>query len=182
MIPTRDQALGVWETFSLPEEKRQHSRCVADLSLWFARKYQRVGTEVDTELLETAALLHDIDKAVKPEPGERHPDTGVRLLRDAGMAEVADVVLHHPLHAILFSDIAPKTTEQKLLYLSDKMVKQEIIGVDKRFHLWYAENLPKKAVSILTRAYPKVKALEREICDDIGIRPEELILLATTGK
>ena len=57
------------------------------------------------------------------------------------------------------------------------MVKYEIITVDKRFVLWNAEHLPAKEQDILDRAYPKVKALEREVFDLIGMLPADVVQL-----
>ncbi|MBI4066465.1 hypothetical protein HY411_02000, partial [Candidatus Gottesmanbacteria bacterium] len=81
----------------------------------------------------------------------------------------------HPLHAILDPAIAPKTIEEKLLYLADKMVKYEVIGVDGRFRLWNDEHLPVEEQEILDAAYPKVKELEKEVLGMIGMEPEEFV-------
>jgi hypothetical protein len=79
------------------------------------------------------------------------------------MSEVADLVKTHPLHSILDASIAPKTWEEKLLYLADKMVKYDIVGVDRRFALWNEEHLSSKEQEILDACYPKVKKLEQEV-------------------
>lgn len=159
MIPTEEQAKALWEKYHLPEKKRVHVTLVAKQAMLFAKKIP----QVDIQLLFAAALLHDIDKNVATLPGEQHPDTAVRILKEEGMDEVATVVAAHSLHAILQPNIAPKTWEEKLLYLSDKMVKYEIIGVDKRFALWREEDLPPDAKTLLDRAYPKVKELEKQV-------------------
>jgi putative nucleotidyltransferase with HDIG domain len=158
MIPTKSQAMALWEKYRLPESKRIHARLVAGVAMFFATKFQ-----VDTKLLLAAALLHDIDKVLPGRPGERHPDTAVRILREEGMPEVADLVKTHPLHAILDPEISPKTREEKLLYLADKMVKYDMVGVDRRFALWNEEHLPPEEQKILDRSYPKVKELEQEV-------------------
>jgi len=87
--------------------------------------------------------------------GEQHPDTAVRVLREEEMSEVAEVVRRHPLHAIVDPTIAPRTPEEKILYLADKMVKFEILTVDKRFQLWRDEQLPREAVEMLDACYRK---------------------------
>ena len=161
MIPTADEAKILWEKYKLPPQKRIHVALVARVAIYLAAKLQQLT--FNRKLLEAAALLHDIDKAVPPRTGERHPDTAVRVLREEKMDEVADVVVTHPLHAILDEHISPKTWEQKLLYLADKMVKYDIVGVDQRFALWRAEHLPPDAQRILDRSYPEVKKLEQEV-------------------
>jgi len=182
MIPTATQIASLWDLHTLPEIKRNHSRLVSRVAVWFARRLiaEEEGIRIHIPLLEAAALLHDIDKAVQKLPHEHHPDAGVRILTNAGFAEVADLVRTHPLHAILDQNIAPKTIEQKLLYLSDKMVKHTIITVDERFALWRNEKLPPEAVEILDASYPKVKELESGICARLHIIPADVAKLANT--
>lgn len=176
MSPNLKQIYAFWELYDLPAYKRNHSALVATVAVWFAEKLKekQLTPAVNTRLLIAAALLHDIDKSIPKKDGERHPDTGVRILREAGFPEVADLVRTHPLHAILDQTIAPESIEEKLLYLSDKMVKHAVITVDERFALWQSENLPPEAKAELALAYPKVKALEHEICTLIGVDPQSV--------
>lgn len=158
MIPSDRQIAALWGKYRLPAMKRRHVTLVARLAEFLAKRIP-----VKTKVLLAAALLHDIDNAAPKLPGERHPDAAVRILREEGMNEVADLVRTHPLHAILDPAIAPKTWEQKILFLADKMVKYDIVGVDKRFALWNAETLPSQEQKILDRSYPEVKKLEQEV-------------------
>lgn len=182
MIPSVSQVAALWNLHSLPDAKRNHCVLVARVAVWFARGLltAKNGIAVNIPLLEASALLHDIDKAARKRPNEHHPDAGVRILNEAGFAAVADIVRTHPLHAILDQNIAPKTIEQKLLFLSDKMVKHSIITVDRRFALWRSENLSGEAVRILDASYPKVKKLEAEICGTLHIEPDDVARLANT--
>lgn len=180
MIPNQQQIQVLWDTHHLPPEKRVHCTKVARLAVWLAHAHQQARPEIpiDIALLEAAALLHDIDKQAIKRADEHHPDAGVRILTAAGMQEIADIVRTHPLHAILDHNIAPRTLEEKLLYLSDKMVKYEIVTVDARFDLWRSENLPPQARTTLEAAYPKVKALEKEIFAIIQKEPNQAGKLA----
>lgn len=181
MIPTSSEARQLWDTYTLPTAKRNHCALVAGLAVWLGNRLtQKTAIHINLSLLEAAGLLHDIDKAVPRKTGERHPDTAVRLLREQAFTEVADLVRTHPLHAILDHNLSPKSWEEKLLYLSDKMVKHAIISVDERFALWNAEHLPQKAQDELDAAYPKVKALEAEVCTKIGLSPADIIRLASS--
>ncbi|OGG31151.1 hypothetical protein A3A63_04095 [Candidatus Gottesmanbacteria bacterium RIFCSPLOWO2_01_FULL_46_9] len=180
MIPTESQAKQLWEKYHLPEKKRIHVALVARVALFLAAECEKniPGCHINIPLLKAAAYLHDIDKVIPRRSGEQHPDTAVRVLREEGMDEVADIVQTHSLHAILDPGIAPKTWEQKLLYLADKMVKFEIITVDERFRLWNDEQLPRDVQYILDTSYPLVKALEKEILDSIAIKPQDIARLA----
>ncbi len=176
MIPTEIQAKALWEKYHLPEKKRIHVSLVAKVALWFAKELRSKNTEVkiDDRLLNAAALLHDIDKAIPKLPGEGHPDTAVRILQGEGMDEIAAIVKTHSLHAIVDPTICPKTWEERLLYLADKMVKFEVITVDIRFALWRAEDLAAEARMMLDTTYPLVKAWEKEILGMIHVAPEEV--------
>ncbi len=179
MIPSYEEAKKLWISYILPEQKQHHCLLVAKLALIFATKLkEKKHILVQTNLLFAAALLHDIDKNIPPKVGEQHPDTGVRILKEINMDEVANVVRTHSLHAILDVRIAPSTWEEKLLFLADKMTKYETISVDARFALWRAEKLPIEEVFILDTAYPKVKELEQFVCTAIGLTSDKVIELA----
>jgi HD superfamily phosphodiesterase len=170
MIPTEQQAKDLWEKYAVPDNKRRHLSLVASVSKFLAGQLMHNNTTitVNTNLLVAAALLHDLDKQIPRLTGEQHPDTAVRVLTEEGMEEVADLVKNHPLHRILDPATAPKRWEEKILFLSDKMVKYEIISVDERFALWRQEDIPQNARVMLEQAYPKVKQLEQEIFSLIG--------------
>jgi HD superfamily phosphohydrolase YqeK len=179
MIPTDDQIKALWDTYHVPPEKRQHVTLVERVALFLAKKIrEKTSQPIDEKLLHAAALLHDIDKAIPPMPGEIHPDTAVRILESGGMNEIARLVRKHPLHAICDPSLAPVAWEEKILYLADKMVKYEIITVDKRFDLWRAEHLPAQGRQMLEKTYPLVKKLEKEILELVGIHPADVAKLA----
>lgn len=169
MIPTRQQCLLLFDRFKLPSTKRIHVEEVARVAVYLAQKLSVKGEIVNVTLVEAAALLHDIDKNIPKQAGERHPDAAVRVLQEMNYAEVAHIVAKHSVHCILNPDTAPKTWEEKLVFLADKMVKHELIGVEHRFKLWLAEQLPETAIAELTQALPKVRLLEQEVYRLVGI-------------
>lgn len=171
MIPSDDQIQELWNTYKLPDEKRIHCVSVAKICDFLSDKLAEKGILSNKALLHAAALLHDIDKAVLKRPYERHPDAAVRILKGEGLPDVAALVGTHPLHMILDPKKAPKRIEEKLLFLSDKMAKYNVITVDKRFFLWNQEELPYDQREILKKSYPIVKRLEQEIFSKIGINP-----------
>lgn len=179
MVPTYAEVMTLWKKFDLPPKKQKHCLLVAKLALFFASKMQEKNQIiVRRDVLLAAALLHDIDNNISHEEGETHPDTAVRVLRECGMNEVANIVKTHPLHSILDNSIAPKSWEEKILFLADKMVKNDIMTVEERFSLWRQEQLPPKEQELLLRAFPKVKELEHSLCTAIGLTPTEVIQFA----
>lgn len=179
MIPTHEQIKKLWDKYEFPEQKRLHVSLVARVAMWMAKKLEVCGSwfVVNKDLLEAGALLHDIDKKIPRLPGERHPQTGVRILNLEGFDEVSELIKNHSVQNILDVEKKPNSWEEKILFLADKMVKYEIITVDKRFKLWEAEDLPKEQMEMLVRAYPKVKELEREIFGFLRVDPVDVAIL-----
>ena len=181
MIPSPSHCYTLWEKYQLPEKKRVHSQIIADTASIIGKKLIKQGISLNLGLLIAACLLHDIDKAVPKKEGERHPESSVRILTSENLPEVAQVVRTHSLHCILNPQTKPTTWEQKVLYLVDKMVKYELIGVEERFKLWYAEDLPPQARAELDASLPLVKELEHEVFAAAGITDfPELQQLAST--
>lgn len=171
-----DNILSIWNKYKLPDNKRIHVSWVARVAGYIGLKVNEVAKEsiVDVELLHTASLLHDIDNGIPFLSGEVHPDAAVRILRTEHLEKVADIVKTHSLSSILDAEIMPKKWEEKVLYIADKMVKYEVITVDKRFALWRKEELPEVARIQLSRCYPLVKQLEYDIFTYIHVDPEHL--------
>ena len=173
MIPSIDTCYKLWDKYKLSEKKRIHVQLVAQTALYFSYCLQKhKGIVINIALLEAGALLHDIDKNIEYLPTETHPQTGVRILRNEGYEEVAELIKNHSVQNIENEQTAPKTWEEKLLFLADKMVKQDIITVDERFDLWLEdEYMSQEQKTMLRRVYPHVKSLEYDICSLIGVLP-----------
>jgi predicted hydrolase (HD superfamily) len=178
MIPTKEQITVLWDRYHLLEKTRVHVACVTKVATFLAYQLRIQNSEfrVNEKLLFAGCLLHDLDKNIQPLNGEMHPQTAVRILKEEGMGEVAELIKNHSVQNIEDEKTAPKTWEEKLLFLADKMVKQDVITVDKRFALWLAEDdLPQEQKAMLRRVYPKVKSLEREVFSLIGITPDQVV-------
>lgn len=164
----------MWDRYHLPKEKRTHVLGVARVAVFFAKQLKPFYPNIQENLIRAAALLHDIDKHAEILHGEQHPDTAVRILHTEGMGEVASVVAAHSLHTILSSTISPKTIEEKIVYLADKMVKYAVMTVDQRFSIWRREKIPQEGRHLLFKTYPLVKELEKELMGKIGIDPKDV--------
>lgn len=91
-----------------------------------ARLSRDLDSELDSELVEAAALLHDIAKG---QP--RHEAAGGALLRELGFSGVADIVTAHRDTAL--ADNQP-LTEREVVYFADKLVRcHTVVDVERRF-------------------------------------------------
>lgn len=175
MIPSYEECLNLLSKYSFPKEKIKHVRLVAGIAKYFAQKIteKRPGVIINSRLLEAASLLHDIDKNIPKREGEKHPMTGARILTSEGCGEVSEVVLKHDIESFLDTKRSPKTWEEKILVLADKMAKNEIVTVGERYKLWYEENIAEQN-KILDETYPFMKKLETFVFGIIGMTSDEV--------
>jgi molybdenum cofactor cytidylyltransferase len=125
-IPTREEALALLDLHQAGTRGHAHGQGVADVALALARALNARGLDLDLELVESAALLHDIAKG---QPS--HEKVGGELLASIGFARVAEIVAAH-------RDIDPAglshPSEREVVYLADKLVRgAERIPVPRRF-------------------------------------------------
>ncbi len=125
-IPTPQEAVALLELHGAGERGLAHGRGVAIAALALARALAAGGLELDLELVESAALLHDIAKA---QP--RHEAAGAALLEELGYGPLAQIVA---VHRDIPPEQAPRITERELVYLADKLVWGSTrVSVETRF-------------------------------------------------
>lgn len=109
------EALALLDIHAAGARGLAHGQGVAEVALALARALGERGPALDLELLEAAALVHDIAKG-QPE----HERAGERLLADLGFTRTAEIVAAH-------RDIDPakvaRPAERELVYLADKLVR-----------------------------------------------------------
>ncbi len=108
-----------------PENIRRHCGKVAEIALVMAQALVAAGHTVDTGLIRTAALLHDVLK-VQPE----HDAAGASLLSFWGFRRAARVVA---LHTYLPDD-CEASIEAKIVYLADKFAQDDrAVPLEERY-------------------------------------------------
>jgi hypothetical protein len=139
----------------------------------------RRGAAVNTALVESAALLHDLDKALPPgHPFRRlgHGAGGAEWMREHGHDELAEAIANHPVgvlaQAASYEDYARRVgLEACLVAYADKRALQDTVSLDARFDRWYGR-YPDS--SMLPVAHARAREMERDICAAAGIRPAEI--------
>lgn len=125
-IPTPAEAEALLAIAAVPGQGLAHARGVAAVALALARGLSAAGAGLDLELVEAAALLHDVAKG---QPG--HEAAGARLLDALGFSRAAPIVAAH--RDIALPPDAP-LTEREIVYLADKFVYgSRLVSVPQRF-------------------------------------------------
>lgn len=167
-----------------PSEKLlNHSAAVAEIAAFICAAMTRRGVALNTPLVESAALLHDIDKALPAGDAYRalgHGTGGAAWLRANGYGELADVVAPHPVYVLgeaasYDAWAAAASLEARIVAYADKRAIQDLVRLDERFERWYGR-YPDSAM--LPVAHERARQLEREICAAAGIELDEVRRLA----
>jgi putative nucleotidyltransferase with HDIG domain len=159
-----------------------HSRAVAEVASWLAARTEANGQRVDRALAESAALLHDVDKALPPgDPlrGLRHGDGSAAWLEQRGRAELAPVVAWHPVTRLTDAAwfdrwIAEATNEQRLVAYADKRASQQLESMDDRFARWLSRNPSKWDTETARAVRARADVLEAAVCAAAGVTPDQV--------
>ena len=113
-LPDEDQCEALYRREGTPQPLREHAAVVAAVARALGGALQPSGAHLNLELLDAAALLHDIARGAPD-----HAAAGARLLADAGYPRVAAVVAHH---MDLPGEPPAVPGEAEVLFLADKLV------------------------------------------------------------
>jgi putative nucleotidyltransferase with HDIG domain len=179
-IPSREQAAAVLLELDPSPRLLRHVTAVAEIAAFLAERAAQRGHPVDRRLVESAALLHDVDKAVPgPDPSHRlsHGDAGAAWLTERGFAELAPLVAAHPVSRLgdeaayeRFSRDA--TLEARIVAYADKRAAQRLQPIGERFRRWRRRHPELKEP--LKRARKRAALLEAEVCAAADVDPQKV--------
>jgi putative nucleotidyltransferase with HDIG domain len=152
---------------------------VAEVAAFLAYRATRAGVAVDRRLVETAALLHDVDKALPPNHPLKalgHGKAGAAWLSEAGHPELARTLIAHPVTTLTDPGaaawISDGPIEERIVTYADKRATQRVVSLEQRFDRWRTKH-PEYQVK-LDRAYTAACCLETSLCEAIRIEPTEV--------
>jgi putative nucleotidyltransferase with HDIG domain len=151
-LPSNKECLAILAEYHVPPHIVNHSKTVAKLAVFLARRLNENGSEVDIDLLEGACLLHDLlrvhdfkepdyNKFEQNLPEEKqakwkklrskyksssHEDAAYDILKNEYPA-LALTIKRHRYMTLLDEQEKPQSWEEKLLYYADKRVMHDKI-------------------------------------------------------
>lgn len=171
MIPSRSTCFALMRHMQMPPHIRMHSLVVAEIALFLTRSLSGDGVRLDLQLVEAAALLHDIAKDQSLRTGERHNRLGAHMLSRLGYPAVAQIVGDHvELDSLCL--VGP-ITESIIVNYSDKRVKHDrIVTLHERFRDLVARyaRTPEHGLLLLEKRDLYLE-LERKIFEKLPIGP-----------
>lgn len=178
-VPTRAQAAAILASLVTKQKLISHLWTTGEVCAFMCARLKENGVEVNSDLAEGAALLHDIDKALPPDDPYRelgHGAAGAAWLTDHGYGELADAVREHPVNVIGSAPSyeewsAANSLEAKLANYADKRSHEGVVSLDERFERWY-RRYPDDPM--LPTAQKRFRRLEAELCAMAGVKPSKV--------
>jgi len=159
MTPTKEECLKILKENDVPDNIIAHSQKVYEVAMKVCDILDKKGVVVNRNLAGAGAMLHDIAKA---KPGD-HVINGHNLIKSFGYPDVAIIISKHGLAHLEKASNQPKSTEEKVVFYSDKRVtNSNIVSVEKRFE--YIKERYK--ASSVESEYKFTKAIENELLGD----------------
>ena len=132
-LPSREQALQLLRENKCSEKVINHCLAVTELALETASIVKERGLEIDFELVEIGALLHDIGRSKTH--SVHHAVVGAEIAKSAGLPDsVVSIIKRHVGGGITASEAAelgwpedvyvPVTLEEKVVSYADKLIEK----------------------------------------------------------
>lgn len=192
-VPGRAAAAALLLSLEPPAWHLRHVRAVAEVAAWLALRAVAAGRPVDRRLVETAALLHDVDKVLPvggPVRTLPHGAGSAAWLAARGHAELAEAVAGHPVTRLAAGDadewLDRASAEELLVAYADKRAGQRLVSMADRFTDW-TRRYPKSAgwhgwsgaeASAVRR---RAERLEAAACALAGVAPDVVRRLPWTA-
>jgi len=161
MYPDRKICLKMMEHYNMLPNIKAHSILVADLAIIISRELNKNSSELDLDLIEAAALLHDITKTESIKTGENHSKSGGELLRNLGHPRIAEIVEQHVIPDKIEGNISE---EEVVCYADKRILHDKIVSLDERFEYLlerYGKN--EKSISFINETRLKLLIIEKRI-------------------
>jgi uncharacterized protein len=132
IIPSAEECFEIMRRHKMRKNIIRHSMRVRDVAVFIAARLVAAGHKLDMKLVEAAALLHDITKMECLSTGERHSETGQRMLEAMGYHQVGQVVGNH---VKLHGDFDPDeiTASEVVNYADKRVMHHRIVSLDERY-------------------------------------------------
>jgi hypothetical protein len=146
---------------------------VGTIATTLARARAAAGDALDIEAVTLAGYLHDIGRSplVAGDPRE-HNELSALILAAEGLPHCVELARRHPIYSVLDPATAPRTLDEKLVFIADRRGGLKIESVEERAKGTAARH-PKFAAEI-ARAIPLAKDIERDVFAGLPFGPAEL--------
>jgi uncharacterized protein len=165
-LPSKEQALQILCKDGCHKNVIRHCKAVAELAVEIAEACKKNGSDVDLELVEVGALLHDIGRAKTH--SVHHAIVGANIAKSLGLPEpIISIIKRHVGGGISAAEARklgwprdvyiPQTLEEKIVSYADKLIEgSRRVPIEKTIESLSRKDLPRSAIA-------RIRKLQREM-------------------
>ena len=176
-IPTKAQCYNMICKMKMMDHIVVHSLQVCRVATLLTEHLNKQHCRLNFDLIQSAALLHDITKTRSFKTREDHALTGGEYLTDHGYPEVGNLVRQH-VKLDAYSVTATIREVEVLNYADKRVLHDEIVILDKRLDYIlerYAEtSAHRERINVL---WQKTREMENKLFKDLSFAPDDLTRL-----
>ncbi|UCF93151.1 MAG: HD domain-containing protein [Desulfobacterales bacterium] len=173
-IPSKKECYRLMCEMEMLDHIVQHSLQVGRVASFLVDRLTLLDVRLHRELIQAAALLHDITKTRSFQTGENHAVTGAEFLTDLGYPEVADLVRQHVRLDIYFAEESPDEAEV-VNYADKRVLHDKVVTLDQRMGYILAKyGKAPDHQERLRWLWEKSELMEDRIFSDLPFLPEEI--------
>ena len=173
-IPTRDQCFRMMKEMEMMDHIVVHSLQVCRVATFLTDHLNKQNGRLNLDLIQAAALLHDITKTRSFKTRENHALTGGQLLAEQGYPEIGELVRQH-IRLDEYPNPVVLAESQILNYADKRVLHDQVVSLDKRMEYIlekYGET--PEHMERIHRLLEKTLVLEAKIFDGLAVGPREL--------
>ena len=178
-IPTKVQCYQMISKMKMMDHIVVHSLQVCRVATFLTEHLNKQHYRLNFDLIQSAALLHDITKTRSFKTREDHALTGGKYLSDHGYPEVGDLIRQH-VKLDTYSVDATIREVEVLNYGDKRVLHDDIVVLDKRLDYIqerYAETPEhREQINVL---WKKTRAMENKLFKDLSFFPDDLTRLVS---
>jgi len=168
MNPSRSQCLKWMDEFKLTPKIKRHCIKVSKVATFIAKEFSK---KIDVELVERAALLHDLDKIATLKDMKNHGRLTYDFLSAKGFRKLGKVADNAGLIKI---NKGLKTWEEKIVGYADKRVLEiKVVLLEERL-AYMAKRYGTDKTKEGRKAMQNYRKLEKALFSHLSFKPEEL--------
>jgi len=158
--PDREECYCILNTYEVPDNIIKHCTKVSKMALYISKELNQSGYNFNENVIEAAALLHDIARRSK-----NHAKVGAEILTSLGYKYIGNIVA---THMDIKVDEKEDITENEILFLADKLTKDDrFISLENRMASCLLNN-DFKASSEIKRRFTEAKKIKEKVEKVLG--------------